>query len=80
MSPSPRTFDRPAGALLLVALVATAAFYLHGAGTFWLGAREKLGGPPQSGERIGFAAEGKPVELSAGAESRELRIVVQPVP
>lgn len=49
-------------------------------GTFWLGAREKLGGPPQSGERIGFAQGGRPVDLSPGVERRELRVVVQAVP
>lgn len=37
MPPSPPTFDRLAGALLLTAVAATATLYLHGAGAFWLG-------------------------------------------
>jgi len=49
-------------------------------GGFWLGARERLGGPPQSGERVGFLEGGNRLELGPGVEHDALRIVVKPVP
>lgn len=50
-------------------------------GTLYLGARERLGGPPGPGERVGFLTgvpEGR-VDLSPGDEFRNLRLRVQVV-
>lgn len=52
------------------------------AGTYYLGARERLGGPPSSGERVGFyrdARNGR-VELAPGSRLSDARIVLQAVP
>lgn len=52
------------------------------AGSLWLGARETLGGPPQSGERVGFMRPFPPdgIELAPGKEQPELTIALRRVP
>lgn len=51
-------------------------------GRFWLGARERLGGPPLTGERIGFpGAEGVAgFELSPGVEFEGLLLTIRRAP
>ena len=51
-------------------------------GNHYLGARETLGGPPRSGERVGFLRDAPDdgLRLTPGGESDGLVIVVQPVP
>lgn len=51
-------------------------------GKYWLGAREKLGGPPLSGERMGFISgpDAGGITLEAGTSLTEIRIIVEPVP
>jgi hypothetical protein len=50
-------------------------------GTFYLGARQRLGGAPLPGERVGFfrGAKGASIELAPAAQLRNLEIVVQEV-
>ena len=52
------------------------------AGRFWLGARERLGGPPKSGERMGHL-KGEPTEglsIGPGTAINDATVVVRPVP
>jgi hypothetical protein len=51
-------------------------------GAHHLGAREKLGGPPQTGEQVGFLRESPAagLDLTPGGKLDGLVIVVQPVP
>jgi hypothetical protein len=51
-------------------------------GTYYLGARERLGAPPKRGERVGFYrnAPGGRVELEPDSRLSDAHIVVQTVP
>ena len=51
-------------------------------GNYWLGARERLGGPPLSGERVGFMRPSPPngVKIEPGLELDDVEIIVSVMP
>lgn len=51
-------------------------------GAFWVGARETLGGPPSSGERVGFMRPFPPegLAISPGVSMADLLVIVRPAP
>jgi hypothetical protein len=52
------------------------------AGSYYLGARETLGGPPAPGERVGFyhGPQGTRIRVELGVNLEGLALVVQVVP
>ncbi len=55
--------------------------YLPGPGTYWLGARSRIGGPAEPGERVGAfrGDDGNGVRVAPGAPLRGVRIVVEEI-
>ncbi len=79
---NPQMLDRPAAVAEPSGADGSFVLTTSLAGTFFLGAREVLGGPPEPGERVGFyrGPRGTAVDVRPGERIEGLRIVVMGVP